>query len=89
MARPGQQPTGQDRERGTRADGDASPSTLLQTFKAVGSAMFGVRSASGHKTDMSRLNPIHVIVAGLLAVAVFIGLLIFLAKMMLRVSGSA
>lgn len=65
------------------------PSTLLQTFKAVGSALFGVRSASGHRTDMSQLNPIHVIVAGLLAVAVFIGLLIFFAKMMLRASGAA
>lgn len=66
-----------------------SRSTLLQTFKAVGSALFGVRSASGHRTDMSRLNPVHVILAGLLAAAVFIGLLIFFAKMMLRASGVA
>lgn len=66
-----------------------SRSTLLQTFKAVGSALFGVRSASGHRTDMSRLNPVHVILAGLLAAAVFVGLLIFFAKMMLRASGAA
>ena len=60
-----------------------------KSFKAVGSALFGVRSASGHRTDMSRLNPVHVILAGLLAAAVFIGLLIFFAKMMLRASGVA
>ena len=80
----------EDRSREPEA-ADAPPpsSTLLQTFKAVGSALFGVRSASGHRTDMSQLNPIHVILAGLLAVAVFVGLLIFFAKMMLRASGVA
>ena len=63
--------------------------SLVQTFKAVGSALFGVRSSSGHRTDMSQLNPIHVIVAGLLAVALFIGLLILFAKLMLRASGAS
>ena len=79
----------EDRSREPAPADARSSSTLLQTFKAVGSALFGVRSASGHRTDMSQLNPIHVIVAGLLAVAVFIGLLIFFAKMMLRASGAA
>ena len=72
-----------------QADGGAGSTTLVQTFKAVGSALFGVRSSKGHQTDIARLNPIHVILAGLLAVAVFIGLLIFFARMMLRASGAA
>ncbi len=71
------------------AAANGGSTTLLQTFKAVGSALFGVRSSKGHQTDIARLNPIHVILAGLLAVAVFIGVLIFFVRIMLRASGAA
>lgn len=75
---------GADPDRAAGASG-----TFVQTLKAVGSGLFGVRSAKGREIDMSSLNPIHVILAGVIAVAIFIGLLLFFARMMLRASGVA
>jgi hypothetical protein len=61
--------------------------TLAETFKAIGAAFFGVRSGKSHRSDMNRLNPVHVIVAGVAAAAVFVGLLILAAKLMVRAAG--
>lgn len=72
-----------------RADAAGTRATLLQTLKAVGSGLFGVRSSKGHQADIARLNPIHVIIAAVLAAAVFIGVLLFVVRMMLRASGTA
>ncbi len=63
--------------------------TLAETFKAVGASFFGVRSGKAHQSDMSRLNPIHVILAGIAAAVVFIGVLILAVKLMLRAAGAA
>ena len=46
--------------------------SFWQTVKAVAWSFFGVRKSSDHAQDVSRLNPIHVIVAGLLATVLFV-----------------
>ena len=40
--------------------------SFLQTMKAVAWGFFGVRKGAGHREDVAKLNPVHVIVAGLL-----------------------
>jgi hypothetical protein len=45
-------------------------------MKAVAWSFFGVRKGKDHAEDLARLNPVHVVVAGLLAAAVFVGVLI-------------
>lgn len=55
----------------------ASTATFLQTLAAVLWSFFGVRKGKNHSEDMQKLNPVHVIVVGLLAAAGFvIGLLV-------------
>ena len=54
--------------------------TIWQTLKAVGWSFFGVRKGKDHEADMARLNPIHVIVAGLFLAAVFVATLIAIAN---------
>jgi hypothetical protein len=51
---------------------------LLRTFKAVAWSFFGVRQASEYEKDVAQLNPVHVIIAGLVAAALFVGALVLL-----------
>jgi hypothetical protein len=55
----------------------ASP---LRTLKAVAWSFFGVRKSAEHARDLEQLNPLHLIVAGLVAVAIFVGALIALVS---------
>lgn len=61
---------------------DASQRKLsfLQTLKAVAWGFFGVRKGSGYREDIAKLNPVHVIVAGLLAAAVFVVVLVTIVR---------
>ena len=56
----------------------SSPRTLLRTCKAVAWSFFGVRQASEYEKDVAQLNPVHVIIAGLVAAALFVGVLVLL-----------
>jgi len=47
--------------------------SLVQTFKAVAWSFLGIRRSDGYAQDVSRLNPVHVILAGVLAAAAFVG----------------
>ena len=58
----------------------ARKGSLLQTFNAVAWSFFGVRQASESHKDASQLNPLHVIVAGIVAAALFVALLVVLVK---------
>jgi hypothetical protein len=46
--------------------------SFFQTLKAVAWSFFGVRKSSGYAQDVASINPIHVIVAGVLAAMVFV-----------------
>lgn len=45
---------------------------FFQTLKAVLWALFGVRKSSGYQEDIAKLNPVHLIIAGLLAGLIFV-----------------
>lgn len=45
---------------------------FFQTLKAVLWALFGVRKSSGYQEDIAKLNPVHLIIAGLLAGLMFV-----------------
>jgi hypothetical protein len=46
-----------------------------RTIKAVAWSLLGIRKNSEYEQDLGRLNPLHVIVAALLAVALFVAAL--------------
>lgn len=50
------------------------------TVKAVFWSFFGVRKKSDYEKDAQQLNPVHVIVAGLIGAAIFVGTLILIVK---------
>lgn len=66
----------------------ARKGSFWQTLKAVAWSFFGVRKASGYEEDIARINPVHVIVAGLLAALVFVLGLVWLVKWVVA-SGAA
>ena len=54
--------------------------SFLQTAKAVAWSFFGVRRGSGQQEDVSKLNPVHVVVAGILGAVLFVIALIVIVK---------
>jgi hypothetical protein len=50
------------------------------TMKAVFWSFFGVRKKSDYEHDSAHLNPVHVIIAALIGLALFIGVLVMLVK---------
>ena len=56
------------------------PASLLQSFRAVAWSFFGIRRSSGHAQDMQTLNPLHVVVAGVISAAVFVLGLVLLVR---------
>lgn len=46
--------------------------SFIDTVKAIGWAFFGVRKGSAHERDLARLNPVHVILVGVLLAALFV-----------------
>ena len=54
--------------------------SFLATMKAVFWSFFGVRKRRDHERDAANLNPIHVIIAGLIGAAIFIGLIMLAVR---------
>ncbi len=54
--------------------------TFLQTARAVAWSFFGVRRAVDLEHDVLRLNPVHVVVGGVLGAALFVVMLVVLVK---------
>jgi hypothetical protein len=50
------------------------------TMKAVFWSFFGVRKKSDYEHDSQQLNPLHVIIAGLIGAIVFIATLLMIVK---------
>lgn len=49
-------------------------------MKAVFWSFFGVRKKSDYEKDAQQLNPVHVIIAGLLGALIFVVTLILIAR---------
>lgn len=54
--------------------------SFLQTMRAVGWSFFGVRKSSEYEKDVSQLNPVHVIIAGVVGAALFVTALVLLVN---------
>lgn len=54
--------------------------SLLQTARAVAWSFFGVRRSKDYAEDVSKLNPLHVVIAGLVGAALFIATLVLLVR---------
>jgi len=54
--------------------------SFLQTMQAVAWSFFGVRRSADHAQDVQKLNPVHVVIAGLLGAALFIFVLVMLVR---------
>jgi hypothetical protein len=54
--------------------------SLLRSVKLVAWSFFGVRSNQGYRDDLAKVNPLHVVLVGLVAVALLVVGLISLAK---------
>ena len=50
------------------------------TLKAVFWSFFGVRKKSDYEKDTQQLNPVHVIIAGVIGAAIFIAVLLIIVK---------
>ena len=61
-------------------DAVARKGSFLQTMKAVGWSFFGVRKSADQEKDVSQLNPVHVIVAGIIGAALFVAVLVVLVN---------
>jgi len=57
--------------------------SFLQTMRAVAWSFFGVRKSSDYEKDVSQLNPVHVVIAGVVAAVLFIVVLIVLVNWVL------
>jgi len=61
-------------------DAVARRGSFVQTLRAVGWSFFGVRRSDGLAHDVQKLNPVHVVIAGVLAAAAFIAALVLLVR---------
>jgi hypothetical protein len=67
----------------TRRQDDASTvrgGNLLSTARAVAWSFLGIRRRADFEHDVQRLNPVHLIVAGLAGAALFVGALVLLIR---------
>ena len=61
--------------------GAGNGGAFLYSLKAVLWSFVGLRRKSDFDRDGGKLNPVHVIVAALIGVAVFVGILITIVKL--------
>lgn len=84
MSAPHDQPqAGADLKAAARRKG-----SFLQTMKAVAWSFFGIRKSADHAKDVAELNPVHVVIAGVLGAAIFVITLVLLVRWVIA-SGAA
>ncbi len=59
-----------------------------QTLRAVAWSFFGIRRSADHEQDVRKLNPIHVVIAGVLGAAVFVLFLVVLVHFVIGAATS-
>ena len=58
----------------------ARKGSLLQTFRAVAWSFFGVRRSADHAQDVANVNPVHLVIVGILSAALFVVALVLLVQ---------
>jgi hypothetical protein len=61
-------------------DASQRKASLRQTFSAVAWSFFGVRRSSDFAQDAQKLNPVHVVLAGLAGAALFVLAVVLLVR---------
>ena len=56
----------------------ARKGSLLMTMRAVAWAFFGVRRSADYAQDLAKLNPVHLVIAGIVGALLFIAALVVL-----------
>ncbi|MBT9489908.1 MAG: DUF2970 domain-containing protein [Rubrivivax sp.] len=56
------------------------PLSFVQTVKAVAWSFVGLRKGAGYQQDVQKLNPVHVIIAGVIGAALFVLSIVFLVR---------
>ena len=54
--------------------------SFLQTVGAVAWSFFGVRRSADYAADVQKLNPVHVVIAGIVGALLFIAVLVLLVR---------
>jgi Protein of unknown function (DUF2970) len=54
--------------------------SFLQTARAVAWSFFGVRRSTGYEQDVDKLNPLHVVIAGVIGAVLFVIALVLLVR---------
>jgi hypothetical protein len=57
---------------------------LARTLLAVLWSFFGVRKSKDLERDVTELNPLHVVIAGVVVAALFVGMLFMLVQWVIR-----
>jgi Protein of unknown function (DUF2970) len=55
--------------------------SFVKSIRAVMWSFFGVRKGKDHERDLASLNPLHVVIAGFLCMAIFIAILLTVVHM--------
>ncbi len=64
-----------DLKEAVRRDG-----SVWKTAQAVAWSFFGVRRAKDYESDVQNLNPVHVVIAGIMGALLFIAALVLLVQ---------
>jgi len=75
MSKPENMPDQQEKDQ----QKDQRKGSFFRTVKAVLWSFVGLRSQGGFEQDVAQLNPVHIVIAGLVGVFIFVGSLILLA----------
>jgi hypothetical protein len=65
-------------DQGTLADATQRQLSFVQTMQAVFWSFFGVRRSRDMGTDVQKLNPVHLVIGGLLGAALLVVSLVLL-----------
>jgi hypothetical protein len=57
--------------------------SFLETMRAVAWSFFGVRKSKDYERDVQRLNPVHLVIAGVIGAALFVIVLVLLVNWVL------
>ena len=60
------------------------PASFKRTLLAVVWSFFGVRKSKDLERDVSELNPLHVVIVGVIVAAVFVGALFALVQWVIK-----
>ena len=65
---------------GELKDATQRPASPLQTMRAVAWSFFGIRRSAGYAEDVQKLNPVHVVIGGIVGAALFVGAIVLLVR---------